>query len=197
MTYVYLLHETSGKAQKLQNKYKGPFVVNKYISPHLVILRDPPSTKCLTNPVHLNRLKMAYVREPTPKPYFLGKVVTCENNPQVTRDSIKSQPVNNEENQSRLEIKLNGDVELCRSCRNRKPPDRHGYPVDLDVILSSDDGIMDEMGYHKIKRILGQKCLDNKKLYLVHLVGEHAVWVPFSSLNGKAKKVCAVIVQIE
>jgi hypothetical protein len=56
---------------------------------------------------------------------------------------------------------------------------------------------MDEMGYHKIKRILGQKCLDNKKLYLVHLVGEHAVWVPFSSLNGKAKKVCAVIVQIE
>ena len=92
---------------------------------------------------------------------------------------------------------MNGDVELCRSCRNRKPPDRHGYPVDLDVILSSDDGIMDEMGYHKIKRILGQKCLDNKKLYLVHLVGEHAVWVPFSSLNGKAKKVCAVIVQIE
>jgi hypothetical protein len=43
----------------------------------------------------------------------------------------------------------------------------------------------------KIKRILGQKCLDNKKLYLVHLVGEpaeHAVWVPFSSLNGIAKR---------
>jgi hypothetical protein len=39
---------------------------------------------------------------------------------------------------------------------------------------------MDAMGYHKIKRILGQKCLDNKKLYLVHLVGEpaeHAVCV--------------------
>jgi hypothetical protein len=99
-----------------------------------VILRDPQSTKCLTNPIHLNRLKMAYVREPTRKPYFLGKVVTCENNPQVTRDSIQSQPVNNEENQSRLEIKLNGDVELRRSCRNRKPPDRHGYPVDLHVI---------------------------------------------------------------
>jgi hypothetical protein len=42
-----------------------------------------------------------------------------------------------------------------------------GNPADLDVILSSDDGIMDKMGYHNIKRILGQKCLDNKKLYLV------------------------------
>jgi hypothetical protein len=62
-----------------------------------------------------------------------------------------------------------------------------------------------EMGYHKIKRMLGQKCLDNKKLCLVHLVGEpaeHAVWVPFSSLNGQAKrsvqiKPPPVIVQIE
>jgi hypothetical protein len=203
--YVYLLHKTNGKAQQLQSKYKDPFVVNKYISPHSVILGDPQSTKCMTNPVHLNRLKMAYVREPTPKPYFLGKVVTCENNPQVTRDSIKTQPVNNEETESRSEIGMNGDVELRRSCRNRKPPERYGNPVDLEVILSSDDGIMDAMGYHKIKRILGQKCLDNKKLYLVHLVGEpaeHAVCVTFSSLNGKAKrsvqiKPPPVIVQIE
>ena len=133
--YVYLLHETNGKAQKLQNKYKGPFVVNKYISPHLVILRDPQSTKCMTNPVHLNRLKVAYVREPTSKPYFLGKVVTCGNNPQVTRDSIKTQHVNNEETESRSEIEMNGDVELHRSCRNMKPPERYGNPVDLDVIL--------------------------------------------------------------
>ena len=169
--YVYLLHETNGKAQKLQNKYKGPVVVNKYISPHLVILREPQSTKCMTNPVHLNRLKMAYVREPTLKPYFLGKVVTCENNPQVTRDSIETQPVNNEENKSMSEIKMNRDVDLRRSCRNRKPPERYGNPVDLDIILSSDDGIMDEMCYHKIKRILGQKCLDNKNLYLVHFGG--------------------------
>ena len=100
---------------------------------------------------------------------------------------------------------MNGDVELRRSCRNRKPPERYGNPVDLEVILSSDDGIMDAMGYHKIKRILGQKCLGNKKLYLVHLVGqpaEHAVCVTFSSLNGKAKrsvqiKPPPVIVQIE
>ena len=66
-------------------------------------------------------------------------------------------------------------------------------------------GIIDAMGYHKIKRILGQKCLDSKKLYLIRLVGEpaeHAVWVPFSSLSGKAKRYVQikpppVIVQIE
>ena len=95
------------------------------------------------------------------------RIVLCENNSKVTRDSIKTQPVNNEENKSRSEIQMNGDVELRRSGRNRKPPDRYGNPADLDVILSSDDGIMDKMGYHNIKRILGQKCLDNKKLYLV------------------------------
>ena len=89
----------------------------------------------MINPVPLNRLKVAYVREPTPKPYFLGKVVTCGNNPQVTRDSIKTQPVKNEETESRSEIGMNGDVELHRSCRNRKPPERYGNPVDLDVIL--------------------------------------------------------------
>ena len=96
----------------------------------MVILRDLQSTKCMTNPVHLNRLKMAYVREPTPKPYFLVKVVTCENNPQVTRNSIKSQPVNTGENEGRSEIKLIRDVELRRSCRNRKSPVRHGHSVD-------------------------------------------------------------------
>ena len=75
------------------------------------------------------------MREPTPKHYFLGKVVTCGNNPQVTRDSIQTQPVKNEETESRSEIGMNGDVELHRSCRNRKPPERYGNPVDLDVIL--------------------------------------------------------------
>jgi hypothetical protein len=43
--------------------------------------------------------------------------------------------VNNEETESRSEIGMNGDVELHRSCRNMKPPERYGNPVDLDVIL--------------------------------------------------------------
>jgi len=32
------------------------------------------------------------------------RIVLCENNSKVTRDSIKTQPVNNEENKSRSEI---------------------------------------------------------------------------------------------
>ncbi len=51
----------------------------------MVELRNPETGACHKTPVHLDRLKMAYVREPQPTPYFLNKVVTNDNGQQVDK----------------------------------------------------------------------------------------------------------------
>lgn len=66
---MYLYQEPTGKGHKLKNLYKGVFIVQEIVSPHLVILRDPTTNK-LSKPVHVDRLKCAYVRAPTPSNYF-------------------------------------------------------------------------------------------------------------------------------
>ena len=50
--------------------------------------------------------------------------------------------------------------------------------------MSSDNQI--DIGYHKIKRVLGQRFIDNKQEFLVQIKGEPAensVWVPITSLS--------------
>lgn len=43
-----------------------------------MVLKDPQTNKCLKNPVHVNRLKMAHVREPTPRQYFQEENILSE-----------------------------------------------------------------------------------------------------------------------
>jgi hypothetical protein len=68
---VYLSKDPSGPDHKFKYKYTGPYAVDKCNSPHLITLKDPMTGKNLPSPVHINRLKMAYVRKPTPMNYFL------------------------------------------------------------------------------------------------------------------------------
>ncbi|CAG2237233.1 unnamed protein product [Mytilus edulis] len=42
----------------------------------MVVLKDPDSQKCLPNPIHINRIKPAYVRQPNPAQYFMDQVET-------------------------------------------------------------------------------------------------------------------------
>jgi hypothetical protein len=42
----------------------------------MVMLRDTAKDKCLPKPIHLDRLKIAYVRVSNPSPYFVDSVVT-------------------------------------------------------------------------------------------------------------------------
>ena len=83
--YVYILIEVTGAGQKFKNKFIGPFVIEKITSPHLVLLCNPDTNICLKTPVYIDRLNMAYVREPNPTPYFMSKVVTHEQGPQTDR----------------------------------------------------------------------------------------------------------------
>ena len=165
--YVFMLSETKGAGQKLQNKYLGPFVVNEIKSKHLVILRNLETGQLLKNPVHLNRLKMAYVREPEPKSYFLPTVVTTDQTvlnenditvPEVvTKDNLAPQvPENN--------------VPIRRSSRIRNQPNRLGIQINLSDVMSSED--LSDNGYHKIKRVLGQRHINNMQQFLVHIKGE-------------------------
>ena len=68
---------TLWQKQKLQNRYTGPYIVDSVKSYHLIVLRDEQN-RILKTPVHINRLKMAYVRKPTPLSYFMPHVVTNE-----------------------------------------------------------------------------------------------------------------------
>ncbi|CAC5414790.1 unnamed protein product [Mytilus coruscus] len=68
--YVYLQIEQQGQGRKFKQTYDGPFVVTNIPSEHLILLRDPNGKRKFKQPVHINRLKLANIREPNPTPYF-------------------------------------------------------------------------------------------------------------------------------
>ncbi len=85
--FVYLRTEPSGPAKKLRNQYSGPFIVHDLTSPHMVQLRDIHANSVHKQPVHIARLKAAYIREPTPSAYF--KVNTRV--PDAVQSSVSTQ----------------------------------------------------------------------------------------------------------
>ncbi|MEW8548163.1 MAG: DDE-type integrase/transposase/recombinase, partial [Candidatus Thiodiazotropha sp.] len=68
--YVFLSRETTGPARKLHDIFDGPYIVKSVPSPHTVVLHDPENKRKFPRPLHLDRLKIAYVRQPTPSNYF-------------------------------------------------------------------------------------------------------------------------------
>lgn len=71
--YVYRLHDQAGPGKKLHDKYDGPYVVHEICSDHTLRTRDPETGRPLDSICHIDRLKIAYVREPNPVPYFLDR----------------------------------------------------------------------------------------------------------------------------
>ena len=143
--YVYLFIEVTGAGQKFKNKFTGPFVIEKITCPYLVLLRYPDTTICLKTPVYLYRLKMAYVREPNPKPYFMSKVVTHEQGPQTDRHTNdQPAPINDQHATAEAEVQTNEHTveytvpDLRCSTRQRNPPNRFGIYLKLDTVISSD-----------------------------------------------------------
>lgn len=212
--YVFLSTERTGVGQKLQNAVKGPYVIHHCVSPHMYVLRNPENGTIHKLPVHIDRLRMAYVREPEPTPYFLSKVVTAETvQPvKVTEATPRDVPAKEPRDQSddgQLSAlphdNITNDPTVRRSSRTRKPPDRFGVYLDVDSALSDEGVFTDRNKYHKIKRVLGQRSTNGNKQYLIQFAGESAdnsIWVPFEHLNEKLQKSVQskpppVIVQIE
>ena len=212
--YVFLLTETVGVGQQLKHHYVGPYVIDKFSSPHMAVLRNPDTGVCMKTHVHLDRLKMAYIREPQPTPYFMSRVATCENGQQTNGENNAQSVQNVDDNGGTLlNQKPTSDEQtidcvvqnLRQSSRTHKVPERYGFGLNSEEVISSEDGLgqvwylivsipdlctltyfKDSHGFHKVKRFLGQRPHRDTTEYLVQLRGEpaeSAIWIPFSSLE--------------
>lgn len=187
--YVYISNETQIAGKKLKYQYHGPLVVRSVPSEHTAILADPDTKAVLPQPVHIDRLKRAFVRQPTPLNYF--KVATRIEEP--TYSTVATQtgiPENVLVNLPTEIQKERLESSNTRPKRNIQKPKRyrdsdHADPSELSQISS------DTENYKKIKRVLAQRHTSDGIQYLVHVVGEPAqnsVWVFGSSLDAKAHK---------
>ena len=202
--YVYLTSTPSGTGQKLQPKYSGPHVVQSVLSDHRVFLMDKDGKPVSEDPVHINRLKMAYVRQPSPLPYLMGPVTTRKDlQPKVSDHStqtdeihiatppeqhspdVQTETVSAESDQQ----PLSPDTLPKRPVRTRRKPLRFR---DSDHISSLTSGCFDSGQYYKVKRVIGQRIQNNKTSYLVQFSGEpaqNAMWISWEDLSPKAKRV--------
>lgn len=174
--YVFVQKEN---AHKLQNQFSGPYVVHNIPSAHTVLLKDPVTNKVQDNIVHINRVKKAFVREPTPSDFF--SVVSAR---QVTQKEQSCQTD---------EVTEQHPVPACpkRPQRTIRPPiryrdDNHVDPRTIVTFTASSDSD----GFHRVKKILGQRYSPNGLQYLIQISGEpadNAFWVATSYLNAKAR----------
>lgn len=158
----------------------------------------PPEKFCQP-PIHVDRLKIAYVRQPTPSSFF--RVVTSKKSPGVTstatQTDAKPQGLDSHDSNTSSDTMTSDTTTsaplpaLQRPTRFRQKPirfrdDDHVDPMaDIHSSVSSDSD-----GVHKIKRVLAQRHLNKGREFLVQIKSEpaqNAIWVLFSSLNVKAQ----------
>lgn len=196
--YVYMLTEQTGQGRKFQPKYTGPLVVHKIVSDHIVKLRNPSTGKLFRNDVHLDRLKIAYVRVPEQADYFLPSVRTNENaieseiaNTANVLESEASKPYQADQHTSSSPaqpVRPN----LRRTTRIRKRPVRYRESL-YNSDGSSSDGLTltESDSYYKIKRVLAQRTRNGKTEYQVQFKGEPAqnsMWIAFDQLNAYTQR---------
>lgn len=213
--FVYLSKDPTGQGQKFKFKYSGPFVISKVNSPHMYTLRDPKTGKTFSQPIHINRLKPAYVRQTNPAKYFADKVMTNEldkdNDQQVISDETDQVDHANESaaEQQRLASQNTSDVndrvrssaseiDIPAPCLNTRSKRIHRKPArfrDENFInpqeIASELSESSNAGILKVKRFLAQKILNENPVYLAHIVGEPAqnsIWLKNEQLGPKARK---------
>ena len=195
--FVYLSEQPTRPAQKLQFRYSGPYIIHEIPSSHMVLLQNPTTKQCFKNPVHINRIKQACVRQPEPSPFF--KVIKSVNDRKTLNKCSQTDHTQTQNDHIQPSDKKNTETtsktygtKPRKSQRNIKKPIRyrnsdHVNPFDmssLDLTVSSDSD-----GFHKIKRILAKKNENDTVNYLVQIRGEpaeNAIWVPYSNLKAKA-----------
>lgn len=197
--YVFLHREPTGAAQKLHNMYAGVYIVHSVDSPHMVTLKDEATGKGLSTPIHVDRLKIAYVRQPTPFSFF--RVVSSKKSPGVTSTATQTDAIpqgldSHDSNTSSYTMTSDTTTSaplqaLQRSNRFRQKPIRFRDDDHVDPMADTHSSVSsDSDGLHKIKRVLAQRHLNKGREFLVQIKGEptqNAIWVSFSSLNVNAQ----------
>ncbi|KAK3106454.1 hypothetical protein FSP39_020404 [Pinctada imbricata] len=200
--YVYLLHGGNSLGRKLHDRYQGPLVVQELCSDHTVKLRNPKTGQISDSVIHMNRLKMAFVREPHPSPYFLGNVSSkttikhVDAQTQVlTEEFTSTTGLGVDCNQSDRDTAVR--VEVPRMLNERPSPEliplrpKRNIRKPLRYQSSSAEISTDSASpFYKIKKIIGQRLCGGQKEYLVQFSGEptqNAMWVAYEDLNAKCQ----------
>ena len=204
--YVYITNEYTGPAKKLKNVFAGPYIVDSIHSKHMIFLKDPTGQKKFTNPVHTDRLKVAYVRQPTKNKFFSVTHKQCfatsatqtesageifpinDAQPPVPPDFNVKLTVPNTDNTENSILKTNiPDLPVVsRPKRNIQRPIRfresdHVDPNDLELVENARPS--------KTKRVLAQRHTTQGVQYLIQIVGEpaqNAKWFMPDELDTKA-----------
>lgn len=153
----------------------------------------------MSTPIHVDRLKIAYLRQPTTSSFL--RVVTSNKSPGATSTTTQTDFIpqvldSHDSNTSSDTMKSDTTTSaplpaLQRPTRFRQKPvrfrdDDHFDPMaDIHSSVSSDSDRL-----HKIKRVLAQRNLNKGREFLVQFKGEpaqNAIWVTFSCLNIKAQ----------
>jgi hypothetical protein len=191
--YVYITNESNVTAKKLRHHFKGPYVVHEMPSPHMAVLRDVPSDQVLPQPVHIDRLKMAFVRHPEPLNYY--KVKTKLPDKTYTTQSVQTDIVQLEQDSS--SVPFSNDIQdtlvvptdtvpmtrpkrLVQKLLRYRDAD-HVDPLQLNIGVVENTDVSTN-----VKRILAQRHTPGGFQYLAQLKGEpaqNAVWVFANSLH--------------
>lgn len=140
--------------------------------------------------MHVNRLKPAYVREPTPNPYFKeAGQIRIDSSVHMTEQATQTSNITNENITDNAIVSDTScssnptEVTQSRPKRTLRKPIRYCDGADTSDVKSSDKN-------RKI-RIIAQRTYGPNIEYLVKTVGdpsEHSVWLPQSKLNAVAKR---------
>ncbi|CAC5402263.1 unnamed protein product [Mytilus coruscus] len=170
--FVYMLKEVVGPGKKLQPKYSGPYVVHEILSPHIVKLREKDSGKLFKNPVHLDRLKIAFVRAPNPTNYFIPISVKNEQ----TLNEIEKRAITNSEPTSNVvsdepnsEPSVNNNLRT-RPVRQIRKPMRYRSElgnISESTVADTSSSEQTDNTFYKVKRILAQRKRNECYEYLV------------------------------
>ncbi|VDI79601.1 Hypothetical predicted protein [Mytilus galloprovincialis] len=192
-----MLKEVVGPGKKLQPKYAGPYVVHEILSPHLVKLREKDSGKLFKNPVHLDRLKIAFVRAPNPTNYFIPISVKNE---QTLNEIEKGAITNSEPNSNVVSDEPNSEPSVNNNLRTRpvrqiRKPVRYRSELDNiseSTVADTSSSEQTDNTFYKVKRILAQRKRNECYEYLVQYKGEpaqNAIWTVENQLNEAAKTI--------
>ena len=194
--YVYLAKDPTGVGQKLKYRHAGSYVIEKVNSPHMISLVDPLTNKTLKGPVHINRLKPAYVRMPNPCEFFLDQVVdnkgtvneqSCANSTIGTSATSTEEDEQPQHNQQAKQPNIPVQKEVRRSKRTIQNPSRFR---DENFVSSSEGSSIssEDKRLLKVKRILAKTMHNGKTCYLAHIVGEpaqNALWIQDTKIGPK------------
>lgn len=171
--------------QKFKLKHAGPYIIHRINSPHLYSLMEPKTNKVIPQPVHINRLKPAYIRVPNPCEYFMDRVISKQDTMDTASTShdnlISEQSSTN--NDEVLEV-----PNLRRSTRQRQKPIR--FRDDNFITSGTETSSASDGTLLKVKRFLAKKNHDENIRYLAHLIGEpaqNAIWIEENQLGPKAR----------